>query len=430
MIHSISFCDHKYQWFFQDLKLGQFNLLVGVSGVGKTRTLQAIRRISTALPTLRNVDGCEFTIQWKDPQDHCPISWSLHTQANANTLPDEDFLQTVMTELLQKKDNPYQATIVQETIHYKNEKIFEFAASQPQNKHIFRGKDISFMASDRSALSSLVKDADLSWISEQLHSIFEIGGSDSFEIHSPTIHKWMPKLRKGIQNPAQDAQDNSDSQYETLEKLQESTKPFLDKCIILFEQFPDRWQEMTELYQSLFDENSIGTRVEEIKIGSFNDHDSESSLNMPYIALAIRVNQQWIPAMKMSAGMRKALTFLLYTVLLPDGSTVLIDEIENSLGTNCLNDLLAYMQNTTRLQFVITSHHPTILNAVPLENWLVVTNKNTPAPNTDHDLDVQDAKHYNQIIFRPALSIPALQNVGSRIDRYDLLNSAYDLGDI
>lgn len=55
---------------------------------------------------------------------------------------------------------------------------------------------------------------------------------------------------------------------------------------------------------------------------------------------------------------------------------ILIDEFENSLGVNCIdeitNNLLNYKRN---LQFIITSHHPYIINNIHYNNWKLVTRK-------------------------------------------------------
>ena len=45
LLKTLSYLDKKTGWTLQDLKLDRFNLLVGASGVGKTRILRAIRTI-------------------------------------------------------------------------------------------------------------------------------------------------------------------------------------------------------------------------------------------------------------------------------------------------------------------------------------------------------------------------------------------------
>lgn len=58
---------------------------------------------------------------------------------------------------------------------------------------------------------------------------------------------------------------------------------------------------------------------------------------------------------------------------MPADSLVLIDEFENGLGVNCI-DLLSDLMLSERndLQFIITSHHPKIINAVDKDKWRII----------------------------------------------------------
>ena len=62
--------------------------------------------------------------------------------------------------------------------------------------------------------------------------------------------------------------------------------------------------------------------------------------------------------------------------LLPDHSVVLIDEFENSLGVNCLSQVTESILNQgENQQFIITSHHPYVINNIDFEYWKIVTRK-------------------------------------------------------
>ena len=53
-----------------------------------------------------------------------------------------------------------------------------------------------------------------------------------------------------------------------------------------------------------------------------------------------------------------------------------MDEFENSLGVNCIDELTNDILNSERnIQFVLTSHHPYIINNIPYQNWKIVTRK-------------------------------------------------------
>ena len=68
------------------------------------------------------------------------------------------------------------------------------------------------------------------------------------------------------------------------------------------------------------------------------------------------------------------------------------DEFENSLGVNCMGPLTDFiLSRANDLQFIITSHHPYIINNIPKSYWKIVRRKGSAVRVT------------------PASEIPALQ---------------------
>jgi len=62
--------------------------------------------------------------------------------------------------------------------------------------------------------------------------------------------------------------------------------------------------------------------------------------------------------------------------LCADGTVILIDEFENSLGINCIDEVTRSIVSSRRsLQFIITSHHPYIINNINFKNWKLITRK-------------------------------------------------------
>jgi len=53
-----------------------------------------------------------------------------------------------------------------------------------------------------------------------------------------------------------------------------------------------------------------------------------------------------------------------------------MDEYENSLGINAINFFPSFLADIeTDKQFIITSHHPYIINKIPVENWFIFHRK-------------------------------------------------------
>ncbi|MFM7712862.1 MAG: AAA family ATPase, partial [Microcystis sp.] len=98
--------------------------------------------------------------------------------------------------------------------------------------------------------------------------------------------------------------------------------------------------------------------------------------DLPRIQIKEKNSHVWIVEPNISSGMIKSLMFLATIELSPDGSVILIDEFENSLGVNCLDTLTEdLLVNYRDLQFIITSHHPYIINNISPAYWKIVTRK-------------------------------------------------------
>jgi Fe-S cluster assembly ATPase SufC len=71
-----------------------------------------------------------------------------------------------------------------------------------------------------------------------------------------------------------------------------------------------------------------------------------------------------------------------------EGTIILIDEFENSLGVNCIDTVSNLLLENRDLQFIITSHHPYIINKIGMEHWKIVTRRGGV-------VTVKDASHFN-----------------------------------
>ncbi len=79
-----------------------------------------------------------------------------------------------------------------------------------------------------------------------------------------------------------------------------------------------------------------------------------------------------------SSGMQKVLLILTDIVVSPPEILYMIDEYENSLGVNAINFLPSFLSECGKdKQFIITSHHPSLINAIPVDNWFIFNRKGT-----------------------------------------------------
>jgi predicted ATPase len=114
-------------------------------------------------------------------------------------------------------------------------------------------------------------------------------------------------------------------------------------------------------------------------------------------------SESWIPQYRISSGMYVTLTYLIEITTAPEGSVFVVDEFENSLGINCMPQLTDFiLDKSPNLQFILTSHHPYIINNIPWKTWQLVSRTN------------------GTIRTRKAIDIPEL-NTASSLDKFTQL---------
>jgi|GEM_PF-3287081 len=94
-------------------------------------------------------------------------------------------------------------------------------------------------------------------------------------------------------------------------------------------------------------------------------------------------------------------------------SVLLIDEFENSLGVNCIDIVSDSLLNSnSNMQYIITSHHPYIINKIDMKYWKIVTRKgNVIQVKNISELNLPKSKHeaFKQLLnlkeFKDGISI-------------------------
>jgi predicted ATPase len=123
--------------------------------------------------------------------------------------------------------------------------------------------------------------------------------------------------------------------------------------------------------------------------------------DVPFIQIKEKNIERWIPQFNISSGMFNALMHLCELYLCAENSVILIDELENSLGINCLGPISdEIVDNTKGTQFIITSHHPTIINSIKFNSWKVVTRSANNVFVNKYDVNTTESAHdpYMQLI--------------------------------
>jgi predicted ATPase len=380
-IQSFKFSNHKENWHIEEVKFEDLNLLVGGSGVGKTRILKALELIrDVALGRNRNLDDLEWSINFSHLGQN--YRWELKSSSTKN---EEMFLnvnESEQTEIVYEKlvryDDDSELEIILRTIldsKFNNEKLPKLKRTESA---ITLLSEEDLIIPVRQAFRRLIFN-------------FETVQSQRFMLMADydnltTIINELEEISNKI----------SISSFKELFTI--GSLPVI-KAFCLQRFLPDDFNQIKEYYIDVFPE------VTDMRVISQITSDTDSLL-----CFEIQENglNEWIPQERISSGMFRTLIFLIEVITAPKESVILIDEFENSLGINCMAELTDFiLDKSSDVQFILTSHHPYIINNIPWDTWQIVS------------------KYGNKVRVRKSLNIPEL-NTASSLDKFTQLVNLLD----
>ena len=172
-----------------------------------------------------------------------------------------------------------------------------------------------------------------------------------------------------------------------LETVQRSGMSIMLKLALIARHYPSVFNRIKFQFRALF------PHVEDLKIEELEDRNNSSCCYLPIQMKEKNVNN-WIFQDNISSGMLKTLVYISELYLLPEGRVILIDEVEYSLGINCMDVVTLWMVENSNIQFIFTSHHPYIINNIGMEYWKIVTRKGGVVTAIDaKDLNLGQSRH-------------------------------------
>lgn len=354
-INQLSYYDHKRQWRIEPIEFSDFNLLVGVSGVGKTRILQAIldlQKISEG----KSLNGVEWDIHftYKNNEYH----WSGEFECNiSNNL------------ILENEENNFSKN---SNFKIKNESLSkngELIIDRNEIEIKFKNNILPIKPSPvQSVVETLNGEADIAAVKHGFESIISTVQWSDASFYNGLIYNIV--IDKIFKDSSLDQRMVVDKRY------YQSNLPVQIKLVIAYFEKNPIFQAIKERFINIFEQ------VEDIKIEQDEDENEEDTLLnsiQEKAPLTIKIKEKgvnnWISEKYISSGMYKTLIQISECYLTAEGSVILIDEFENSLGVNCIDILSDLLSESRNLQFIITSHHPYIINKVGMEHWKIVTRK-------------------------------------------------------
>lgn len=320
-ICSLAYEDKVRGWKLNRTEFRPLTLLVGASGVGKTQILNAIRNIMWIADGI-SIAGLKWNLEFEvDPSNH--FVWA------------GEFEQDQRSEIVKIIDP---AKIVSESIIHNGLQIVR----RDESSIYFNGVPTVKLAPNKSVVN-LIADRPISSIQEALKL---------------TVLTDYTKMSLGSEL------EYDGSQFPDLESIRNSDEDTARKLYLCSQIAPTVFQQVKQTFTEVF------PFVEDIgfeRIGTLPPHSA-------FIQIRERDIENWISAHTLSSGMRRTLLQLSDLYLSADGTVFLLDEFENSLGINCIDEVTEAIVSCGRdLQFIITSHHPYIINNISHEYWKIVT---------------------------------------------------------
>ncbi|MFE1747806.1 AAA family ATPase [Coleofasciculus sp. H7-2] len=327
-------------------------LLVGVSGVGKTQIIKSILNLKD-IANGESLNGVQWDITF-ETLERVEFRWKGEFESKG-----------LAGGILDGNDEEPKIRIINEYLYKQGNEL----AKRNNDKIEFKNQMTPKLSPFKSLVDILSEEEDIAPIKEGFDKIVQLDPEKR-------IYTATTAFLNQFEN----------SSLETIQKI---NQPDLIKLALVYKYFPGVFQKIKKRFI-----NDIFTQVEDIKVEPEKREDlpiSFKNLLNEFLSLKIKEKgvDKWISQPNISSGMFKTLMQISELYLAPEGSVILIDEFENSLGVNCIDvlteDLLGQNRN---LQFIITSHHPYIINNIGMEHWKIVTRRGGV-------VTVKDAKDFN-----------------------------------
>jgi ABC-type glutathione transport system ATPase component len=370
-ILNFSFSDDKNGWSLENVQFDDINLLIGLSGVGKTKILKSIlslKKISNGI----TFNGIKWNIDFMDS------SKKQYTWTGEFSKID---ISSTIAENENIDDNRINAPIIlYEQLLCDNNKLI----TRTKDEITYNNQKLPKLLPNKSAIYFLKEESPIDEIFIEINKITLNDHSCSIERQRMLNLYDKDKIIKDYRSVKEIINSNLIMPVR-LFWVYNNNKMIFNK---IAKHFQDIFPFVNSLRVDLLEENDRSKVPVELR-------------EMPFIQIKEKNIDNWIPQLEISSGMFNALMHLCEIYLSADNSVILIDELENSLGINCLGPISdEILDNTRKTQFIITSHHPYIINNIKSDFWKVVTRNSGKVSVTRYEIDIKESHHdpYIQLI--------------------------------
>ena len=454
---SVTYHEVHKRWGFNDLQLSDINLLVGISGVGKTKILDSISALGQ-IANGKSVRGAKWDVSFEGIAGD-KYRWAgefsseksffgvqiYGKECGCQLLSEQIFLNDIKIAERIHNETYFEGQKVVK-IGDENRSIFsiiseeKIALARAELNKILVGMDWqSEFKSAREKLSDKFLNLVNSMYAENMQKGDKVTESSGNYLTIQTNSTDLSDELKQIENEMEQirgkiiekSSEERASLLSKVEHLQNYIDEKVKKRLKQVEQLENekkeiaeelvfksnlsivarlvlvyKTQEFTHLFNQINDMFiDFFPQVEDIKMDYYDGEEEATELRrIPIIFVKEERVDHWIPMFDMSSGMLKTFIEISRLVLSEDGSIFLIDEFENGLGINCLRLLNQEVISKKNIQFIITSHHPYIINNINIDNWKIVTrNGGEIIIKSAKDYHLSDSKleAFTQLISHP-----------------------------
>ena len=333
----------KLKWIeFENLRTGlkiervvfndDITLLVGLSGVGKTQILNAIEySLKLAVNKNLRLEPYNTTLCFQIGEEVYVWSYRIQQDHAEDIFESKEIKYFFAYEKLQ---NIKGDILMQRT---------------PDTIQVTGYDKVPTPKKDESLLVQYSEDAFVKPIISEMLKLYpiEIEMDVRGAIAQESFNMFKAKIKESFK-------ENEKQPFEKFSHLPVPLKIYITK-----EYYPQMYAQIFSAVKELFMEiNSIDI---------VEDPDREIYM------VAIDVYGKRLLQHEISNGMLKTIYYIVELITMSKYSLVLIDEFENGLGVNCIDVLAELLLGERRdLQFVITSHHPKIINQISNKKWKII----------------------------------------------------------
>jgi hypothetical protein len=347
-ILELAYEDKATGWKLNPVQFSDLNLLVGVSGVGKTKILKAILNIKKIVEG-ESLNSVKWSIKFLT-NDGNKYHWSGEF---------DSFIIIQESLFLNFEDQSSKEELIKrdaEKISFKNNLIPVKLLPFKSVINILGEKDFEIIRAEFNKI--YLSDTS----SESLKKNILI----SKELWNKTIERFDSSYYLSYSDRKSLFDKFCEDETELSIELKITLAYYLGN-------YPDlnlhRLQSINNRFTEIF------KNIDDIYVSPFGVRE-DKELYQVCMNEIIRKKDVVIPLNQddISSGMLKTFWHLAEIYLSPRNSVILIDEFENSLGVNCLDSITEDLTDSDhQLQFIITSHHPYVINNIRPYHWKIVT---------------------------------------------------------